>query len=96
MGCEIEVFAACLGGNACRFHDGNALHSAVVHGVSKLHGADVTMPDVRAGFSAVLAAAVADSPSTLHGVQHIERGYHRPFEQFTSLGLNLSDGVGHR
>jgi UDP-N-acetylglucosamine 1-carboxyvinyltransferase len=90
MGCEIEVFAACLGGPACRFHDGNSMHSAVVRGVSKLHGADVTMPDVRAGFSAVLAAAVADSPSTLHGVHHIERGYHHPFEQFTSLGLNLS------
>jgi UDP-N-acetylglucosamine 1-carboxyvinyltransferase len=90
MGCEIEVFAACLGGPACRFHDGNAMHSAVVHGISKLHGADVTMPDVRAGFSAVLAASVADSPSTLRGVHHIERGYHHPFEQFTSLGLNLN------
>jgi UDP-N-acetylglucosamine 1-carboxyvinyltransferase len=90
MGCEIEVFAACLGGPACRFHDGNSPHSAVVRGISKLHGADVTMPDVRAGFSAVLAAAVADGPSTLHGVQHIERGYHRPVEQFSSLGLNLS------
>ena len=90
MGCEIEVFAACLGGPACRFHDGNSMHSAVVRGVSELHGANVTMPDVRAGFSAVLAAAVADSPSTLHGVHHIERGYHRPFDQFTSLGLKLS------
>ena len=92
MGCEIEVFAACLGGPACRFHDGNSLHSAVVRGVSRLHGADVTMPDVRAGFSAVLAAAVADGPSLLHGVHHIERGYDRPFEQFTSLGLNLRVG----
>jgi UDP-N-acetylglucosamine 1-carboxyvinyltransferase len=90
MGCEIEVFAACLGGPACRFHDGNSLHSAVVRGVSKLHGADVTMPDVRAGFSAVLAAAAADGPSTLHGVHHIERGYHRPLEQFASLGLKVS------
>jgi hypothetical protein len=56
MGCEIEVFAACLGGPACRFHDTNAVHSAVIRGVSKLRGADVTLPDVRAGFSAVLAA----------------------------------------
>jgi UDP-N-acetylglucosamine 1-carboxyvinyltransferase len=92
MGCEIEVFAACLGGPACRFHDGNAVHSAVIRGVSKLRGAEVTLPDVRAGFSAVLAAAVADRPSTLHGVHHIERGYHRPFEQFASLGLRLSTG----
>ena len=90
MGCEIQVFAACLGGPACRFHDSNAPHSAVVHGPATLHGADVSMPDVRAGFSAVLAAAVADGPSTLQGVHHIERGYHHPLEQFTSLGLNLT------
>src|ERR1700722_3889766 len=90
MGCEIEVFAACLGGPACRFHDGNAAHSAVIRGVSKLHGAEVELPDVRAGFSAVLAAAVADRPSLLHGGHPIERGYHQPFEQFASLGLRIS------
>jgi hypothetical protein len=28
MGCEIEVFAACLGGPACRFHDGSSVASA--------------------------------------------------------------------
>ncbi|MQA95913.1 MAG: UDP-N-acetylglucosamine 1-carboxyvinyltransferase [Streptosporangiales bacterium] len=90
MGCEIEVFAACLGGPACRFHDTNSVHSAVVRGVSKLKGADVRLPDVRAGFSAVLAAAVADGPSTLRGVRHIERGYHRPLEQFQTLGLRIN------
>ena len=90
MGCEIEVFAACLGGAACRFHDGNSMHSAVIRGVSKLRGAEVELPDVRAGFSAVLAASVADGPSVLHGVHHIERGYHRPFDQFASLGLRVS------
>jgi UDP-N-acetylglucosamine 1-carboxyvinyltransferase len=89
MGGEIEVFAACLGGPACRFHDTDAIHSAVVRGGSKLRGADVTLPDVRAGFSGVLAAAVAHEPSVLRGIAHIERGYHRPFEQFTSLGLSL-------
>lgn len=89
MGCEIEVFDQCLGGPACRYHDTNARHSAVVRGVSKLRGADVTLPDIRAGFSAVLAAAVADGVSTLRGVHHIERGYHKPFEQFASLGLNI-------
>ncbi|GGP08029.1 UDP-N-acetylglucosamine 1-carboxyvinyltransferase [Nonomuraea glycinis] len=92
MGCEIEVFDQCLGGPACRYHDTNARHSAVVRGVSQLKGADVTLPDIRAGFSAVLAAAVADGPSTLRGVHHIERGYHQPFEQFESLGLNIRRG----
>ncbi|MFI0358014.1 UDP-N-acetylglucosamine 1-carboxyvinyltransferase [Actinomadura sp. 9N407] len=89
MGAEIEVYDTCLGGPACRYHDTSALHSAVVRGVSKLRGGDVTMPDIRAGFSAVLAAAVAEGPSTLRGVHHIERGYHRPVEQFQNLGLTL-------
>ena len=89
MGAEIETYDTCLGGPACRYHDTGAVHSAVVRGVSKLHGGDVTMPDIRAGFSAVLAAAVAEGPSTLRGVHHIERGYHRPVEQFRGLGLTL-------
>ncbi|GAA1594989.1 UDP-N-acetylglucosamine 1-carboxyvinyltransferase [Actinomadura kijaniata] len=89
MGAEIEVYDTCLGGPACRYHDTGARHSAVVRGVTKLRGGDVTMPDIRAGFSAVLAAAVAEGPSTLRGVHHIERGYHRPVEQFRALGLNL-------
>ena len=63
-------------------------------GVSKLRGGDVTMPDIRAGFSAVLAAAVAEGPSTLRGVHHIERGYHRPVEQFRALGLSLRTTSG--
>jgi UDP-N-acetylglucosamine 1-carboxyvinyltransferase len=89
MGAEIEVFDACLGGPACRYHDTSAMHSAVVRGITPLAGGDVTMPDIRAGFSGVLAAAVAKGPTTLRGVHHIERGYHRPVEQFRNLGLNL-------
>ncbi len=89
MGCEIELFSTCLGGSACRFHEKSYLHSAVVRGVSKLTGAEVDIPDVRAGFSSVIAAAAAQGPSLLHGVHHLERGYHRPAEQLRSLGLDL-------
>jgi UDP-N-acetylglucosamine 1-carboxyvinyltransferase len=89
MGGEIELFDTCLGGPACRFHDRSNLHSAVVRGVSKLRGADVEIPDVRAGFSSVIAAAAAEGTSLLRGVHHLERGYHRPAEQLRSLGLDL-------
>jgi UDP-N-acetylglucosamine 1-carboxyvinyltransferase len=89
MGCEVELFDTCLGGPACRFHDTSALHSAVVRGVSKLQGAEVTIPDVRAGFSSVIAAAVAEGPSVLRGIHHLERGYHKPFQTLESLGLRL-------
>ncbi|HEY4376705.1 MAG TPA: UDP-N-acetylglucosamine 1-carboxyvinyltransferase, partial [Acidimicrobiales bacterium] len=89
MGAEIELFTTCLGGPACRFHDENAYHSAVVKGRSPLKGADVEVPDVRAGFSSVIAAAIADGPSTLRGIHHLERGYHRPAQQFRDLGRQL-------
>lgn len=89
MGGEIELFETCLGGPACRFHDGNAVHSAVVRGVSKLHGAHVEIPDLRAGFSGVIAAAVAEGPSVIEGVHHLERGYNRPLETLQSLGLKV-------
>ncbi len=89
MGAEIELFSTCLGGESCRFHDTNAKHSAVVKGVSKLRGARVQVPDVRAGFSSVLAAAIADGPSVIGGIHHLERGYHRPLQQFADLGLPI-------
>ena len=90
MGAEIELFSTCLGGESCRFHDTNAVHSAIVKGVSKLRGAEVSVPDVRAGFSSVIAAAIADGSSILHDIHHLERGYHRPLEQFANLGLSIS------
>ena len=65
------------------------MHSAVVRGPSKLHGTEVDVPDVRAGFSSVIAAAAAEGPSVLSGVHHLERGYHRPADQLQSLGLDL-------
>ena len=89
MGAEIELFSTCLGGESCRFHDTNAVHSAIVKGVSRLHGAEVSVPDVRAGFSSVIAAAIADGGSVLHDIHHLERGYHRPLEQFANLGLSI-------
>ncbi|HEY6790148.1 MAG TPA: UDP-N-acetylglucosamine 1-carboxyvinyltransferase [Trebonia sp.] len=90
FGCEMEVFSACLGGRACRFHDTDYPHSVVVRGRSQLRGADVEVPDVRAGFSSVLAAAIADAPSILRGVRHLERGYESPAERLRSIGLKVT------
>jgi UDP-N-acetylglucosamine 1-carboxyvinyltransferase len=90
MGAEIELFSTCLGGESCRFHDTNAKHSAIVKGISKLRGATVDVPDVRAGFSSVIAAAIADGSSTITGIHHLERGYHRPLQQFAELGLAIT------
>jgi UDP-N-acetylglucosamine 1-carboxyvinyltransferase len=90
LGAEIELFDTCLGGPSCRFYETSAVHSAVVRGVSKLWGAEITIPDVRAGFSAVIAAAIADGPSVVRGTHHLERGYHHPAETLRSLGLQIT------
>ncbi len=90
MGGEIEMFDTCLGGPACRFADSNARHSVIVRGISKLVGAEVEIPDVRAGFSGVIAAAVADGSSRISGVRHLERGYDNPLERLQSLGLDVA------
>jgi UDP-N-acetylglucosamine 1-carboxyvinyltransferase len=90
MRAEVELFDQCLVGQACRYEQSRFRHSAVVRGVSPLQGAEIAMPDIRAAFAYVIAAAAAQGPSTLHGVQHLERGYDHPLEKFSSLGLRIT------
>jgi len=89
MGAEIELFDACLGGRDCRFNELNERHSAVVHGPTRLQGAEITVPDIRGGFAYVIGAAAAEGTTILHDVHHIERGYHRAFDAFSELGLGI-------
>lgn len=89
MGAQIEVFDTCLGGSECRFHYSSAGHSAVVRGPTPLHGAEITVPDIRGGFAYVLAAAAAEGATTLLGTHHLDRGYNHPVENFAALGLDI-------
>lgn len=91
MQAEVELFEQCLVGDTCRFQETGALHSALVRGVSPLQGTEVEMPDIRAAFAYVIAAATASSPSVLHGVHHLERGYDHVFEKFAHLGLGIRE-----
>ncbi len=89
MQAEVELFDQCLVGDPCRFQESGAKHSALIRGVSPLQGAEVEMPDIRAAFAYVIAAAAAGSPSVLHGVHHLERGYDHVFDKFSELGLGI-------
>jgi UDP-N-acetylglucosamine 1-carboxyvinyltransferase len=89
MHAEVELFDQCLVGDPCRFEETGASHSALVRGPSALRGAEMEMPDIRAAFAYVIAAAAADGPSRLHGVHHLERGYDQVFEKFSELGLGI-------
>ena len=93
MGAQIEVFDTCLGGSECRFHYSSAGHSVVVRGPTPLHGAEITVPDIRGGFAYVLAAAAAEGATTLLGTHHLDRGYNRPVENFAALGLDIVETV---
>ena len=79
MGANIQVYRECLGGTPCRFGQKNYYHSAVISGPTPLHSADIEVPDLRGGFSHLIAALTASGTSTVSGIDVISRGY----EHFT-------------
>ena len=64
-------------------------HTAWFRGVTPLHGTDIEIPDLRAGFSHVIAALIADGRTTLRNVRLIERGYEGFLEKLETLGAHI-------
>ncbi|HSX42247.1 MAG TPA: UDP-N-acetylglucosamine 1-carboxyvinyltransferase [Candidatus Saccharimonadales bacterium] len=91
MGAQIQLYPQCLGSKECRFAGLNHLHSATVTGPTPLHGAEITVPDLRAGFSYVIAALTAQGPSTLNGYRTLYRGYENLTEKLVSLGADIRE-----
>jgi UDP-N-acetylglucosamine 1-carboxyvinyltransferase len=89
MGADIALFDSCLG-NRCRFTSSHYQHSAVINGPSKLKGADIEVPDLRAGFSYLIAAIMAKGKSTIRGIDHITRGYENLEGSLKNLGVGIS------
>ena len=61
-------------------------HRAIVAGPSRLRGAPMTSPDIRAGMAMLLAAVAAEGTSTINNADQIERGYERIEERLNALG----------
>jgi len=89
MGAEIQLYEQCLGEKTCRFKNHDYEHSCVVKGPTPLRAADITIPDLRAGFSYLIAAAVAQGVSRVRGIQYVERGYSNILEKFQELNANI-------
>ena len=89
MGATIQTFNDCLGADDCRFAAGRHRHSALVAGPTKIHGAEVAMEDIRAGFGLAVAAVMATGDSLLSGVHHLERGYDNVLDKFRQLGADI-------
>ena len=75
MGANIQLSRECLTGAECRFGARNYYHSAVIAGPTPLHGSDIVVPDLRGGFSYLIAALAAEGISHVKGINLIDRGY---------------------
>ena len=64
-------------------------HRALIAGPSRLRGATVESPDIRAGMAMVLAALCAKGTSTISNIGQIERGYERIDERLRALGAQI-------
>lgn len=62
---------------------------AIITGVSKLTGATICSPDLRAGAALVIAGLVAEGFSTVEQVEYIERGYEGFEVKLKSLGAQI-------
>lgn len=90
LGADIELFPRCLGGRDCRFRDRDFPHSAVIKGPAVLQAGTVEVPDLRAGFSYVIAALLTEGESVVRGVDKIERGYEDLVKKLTALGATMT------
>lgn len=88
MGAAIQTYRECLGGLPCRFGQRNFYHSAVIQGPAKLHSADIEVPDLRGGFSHLIAALAAEGTSLVSGIDIIDRGYEHFMQKLQALGAD--------
>jgi UDP-N-acetylglucosamine 1-carboxyvinyltransferase len=64
-------------------------HRAVVVGPSRLHGATMASPDIRAGMALVAAALCAEGESRIMNAHQVDRGYERIDDRLRALGARI-------
>ena len=62
---------------------------AVIKGVKKLSGAQVSATDLRAGAGLVLAALAAEGKTTINNLQYIDRGYEAIEKKLNAMGAEI-------
>jgi UDP-N-acetylglucosamine 1-carboxyvinyltransferase len=69
--------------------------SAMVSGPSQLHGAPVSVPDIRSGAALVVAALCANGTTTLDNIYHLDRGYQDIVAKLEHLGAHITRVEGN-
>ena len=68
-------------------------HRAVVIGHNRgfrLHGGNMTSPDIRAGIALLIAAMSADGISRIHNIEQIDRGYQDIEGRLNAIGARIT------
>ena len=64
-------------------------HRALVSGPSRLRGARLESPDIRAGMAMLIGALCAEGRSEIGNIRQIDRGYERIDERLRELGARI-------
>ena len=70
-------------------------NTAFIEGRNNLRGAPVMATDLRASASLVIAALMAEKPTVIDRIYHIDRGYESIEEKLSKLGANIRRVPGH-
>uniref|UniRef100_A0A942Y921 UDP-N-acetylglucosamine 1-carboxyvinyltransferase n=1 Tax=Neobacillus citreus TaxID=2833578 RepID=A0A942Y921_9BACI len=89
MGADIVVHKQGLPGHDRRVARRPFEQAAVITGPTKLHAANVRVPDLRGGFSHLIAALTAEGESHVTNVGIISRGYEHFIPKLRKLGADF-------
>ena len=64
-------------------------NTAIINGVTKLTGARVSAPDLRAGAALVIAGLASEGSTVIDDIVYIQRGYERFEEKLRTLGAEI-------
>ncbi|NJI59100.1 UDP-N-acetylglucosamine 1-carboxyvinyltransferase [Microbacterium oxydans] len=89
MGADIVVHPRGLQDGPRRVPRRDLEQAAVITGPTPLHGADIVVPDLRGGYSHIIAALTATGESQVSGVDILSRGYEKFLAKLDALGADF-------
>jgi UDP-N-acetylglucosamine 1-carboxyvinyltransferase len=93
MGANIEVYKEGIASITRRVPRRPLEQAAVITGPTPLHGANIRVPDLRGGFSHVIAAVTAQGRSEVSNIGIISRGYEHLLQKLEGLGVSFELGA---
>jgi len=91
MGAKISLYEESPENIKSKFGLRNYRQSALIDGPTPLKGDDITVPDLRAGFSYIIAALIAEGESKISGFSVLQRGYEHLVAKLQSLEADIAE-----